>query len=172
MPKVLIQFTLTMDATKSLFNLRSFCTIKNVENCPLFKAKQKLFRKKNPIVSLVVKTRNYYREGIRYPVNVNCKVYPNIFENSQPMDQKWWLLQIFLYKCWEKSYRINIPIIACLGCLSGTVYFTYFYLIRAFISMPVEMIRHTPTKEADQLWISRYLWVPMPSANPARYSLY
>ena len=52
-------------------------------------AKQKLFRKKNPIVSLVVKTRNYYRDGIRYAVKVNCKVYPNIFENSQPVDQKW-----------------------------------------------------------------------------------
>ena len=47
----------------------------------LYKAKQKLFRKKNPIVSLVVKTRNYYREGIRYAVKVNCKVYPNFFEH-------------------------------------------------------------------------------------------
>ena len=51
-------------------------------------AKQKLFRKKNPIVSLVVKTRNYYRDGIRYAVKVNGKLYPNIFENSQPVDQK------------------------------------------------------------------------------------
>ena len=81
MPKVLIQFTSTMDPTKCLFNLRSFCTIKNVENCPLFKAKQKKKKKKNPIVSLVVKTRNYYREGIRYAVKVNCKVYPNFFEH-------------------------------------------------------------------------------------------
>ena len=36
-------------------------------------------------------------------------------------------------------------------CLSGTVYFTYFYLIRAFISLPAKMILHTSTKEIDQL---------------------
>ena len=36
-------------------------------------------------------------------------------------------------------------------CLSGTVYFTYFYLIRAFISLPAKMILDTSTKEIDQL---------------------
>ena len=36
-------------------------------------------------------------------------------------------------------------------CLSGTVYFTYFYLIRAFTSLPVKMILHTSTKGTDQL---------------------
>ena len=36
-------------------------------------------------------------------------------------------------------------------CLSGTVYFTYFYLIRAFILLPVKMSLHSSTKEIDQL---------------------
>ena len=37
---------------------------------------------KKAIVSLVVKSRNYYREGIRYVVKVSCKVYPSIFETA------------------------------------------------------------------------------------------
>ena len=80
MPKLLIQFTFTKKPP--------FCTIRNIENCPLFRVKQKLFRKKT-VVSLVVKSRNYYREGIRCVVKAYYKAYPNIFENSVPIDQKW-----------------------------------------------------------------------------------
>ena len=66
MPEVLIQLT----STKS-----PFCTIKNVQNCSLLKVKKKLFRKET-FVSLAVKSRNYYREGIRYVANVYVvKIY-------------------------------------------------------------------------------------------------
>ena len=44
---------------------------------------------KKTIISLVVKSRNCYRRGIKYVVKVYCKAYPNIFESSLPMDQKW-----------------------------------------------------------------------------------
>ena len=37
---------------------------------------------KKTIVSLVVKSRNYYQEGIRYVVKVYYKVYPKIFETA------------------------------------------------------------------------------------------
>ena len=57
-------------------------------------------------------------------------------------------------------------------CLSGTVYFTYFYLSRAFISLPVKMILHTSTKEIDQHEYQDTLEYLMSSANPARFSLY
>ena len=41
------------------------------------------------IVSLVVKSRNYNRESIRYAVKkVYYKAYPNMFESSLPVDQK------------------------------------------------------------------------------------
>ena len=52
-----------------------FCNIRNVENFPLLKVKKKLVRKK-AIVSLVAKSRNYYREGIRYVTKVYVvKIY-------------------------------------------------------------------------------------------------
>ena len=49
----------------------------------------KTYSAKKTIISLVVKSRNYYREGIRYIIKVYYKVYLNIFESSLPMDQKW-----------------------------------------------------------------------------------
>ena len=67
-----------------------FCTIRNVENCPLHKVKKKLFRKKKKIVSLAVKLRNYYREGIRYVAKVYVvkiyvvKVYCILTFSKQP----------------------------------------------------------------------------------------
>ena len=100
--------------TKCLFNLdpekSSFCRIRNVENCPLLKVKQKF--EKKAIVLLVVKSRNY-REGITYVVKVYYKVYIKIFETAYFPK----LLQIFLQKCCEKSYRFNISKIVCLGYL-------------------------------------------------------
>ena len=52
-------------------------TIKNVENCPLFNVKQKIFQKKT-IVFLVVKSRNYNWGDIKHVVvKVYCKVCPN-----------------------------------------------------------------------------------------------
>ena len=52
-------------------------TIKNVENCPLFSVKQKIFQKKT-IAFLVVKSRNYNWGDIKHVVvKVYCKVCPN-----------------------------------------------------------------------------------------------
>ena len=65
---------------KCLFNLcpqkSPFCTIRNIENCPLPKFKKKVLLEKKTIVSLVIKSRNFYREGIRYVAKVYVvKIY-------------------------------------------------------------------------------------------------
>ena len=57
-------------------------------------------------------------------------------------------------------------------CLSGTVYFTYFYLIRAFISLPVKMILTLPLKKWISYEYQDTLGYFISSANPARFSLY
>ena len=73
MPEVLIQFK----STKKPILCNQKC-----KKLSIAQSLAKVISKKENIGSLIVKSRNYYQEGIRYVFKVYYKIFPNIFETA------------------------------------------------------------------------------------------